>query len=73
MLTLATAVKSHQPSLSLLGMKVALINATQQLNRLEEIKQQDYPMDELLRFFTFFYMMEEVGRKQQKMATTLIK
>ena len=70
-LTLATAVKSHQPSLSLSGMEVALTNATEQLNRLEEIKQQDYPMDEVLRFFTFFYTMEEVGRKLQKMAGTL--
>ncbi len=72
MLLLATAVKSHQPSLPLSGMEVALTNATQQLNRLEEIKQQDYPMDEILRFFTFFYTMEEVGRKLQKMAATLI-
>ncbi|MEH2378714.1 MAG: aromatic acid exporter family protein [Nostoc sp.] len=71
MLTLATAVKSHQPSLSLSGMEVAITNATEQLNRLEEIKQQDYPMDEILRFFTFFYTMEEVGRKLQKMAGTL--
>ncbi|MEH1937225.1 MAG: hypothetical protein V7L14_26675 [Nostoc sp.] len=53
-------------------MEVALTNAIEQLNRLEEIKQQDYPMDEILRFFTFFYTMEEVGRKLQKMAGTLI-
>jgi uncharacterized membrane protein YccC len=72
MLTLAKAVKSHQPSLFLSRMEVALTNATEQLNRLEEIKQQHYPMDEILRFFTFFYTMEEVGRKLQKMAGTLI-
>jgi len=72
MLILATAVKSHQPTLSLSGMEVALNNATEQLNRMSEIRQQDYPVDELLRFFTFFYTMEEVGRKLQKIALTLI-
>lgn len=71
MIALATSVKSHQSSLSLSGMEATLINATEQLNQLQDIKPQDYPMDELLRFFTFFYTIEEVGRKLQKMSDTL--
>ncbi|WP_341529489.1 aromatic acid exporter family protein [Nostoc sp. UHCC 0302] len=71
MLVLATAVKSGKSDISLSGIEVALTKATEQLNQLQEMKQQDYPMDELLRFFTFFYTMEEVGRKLQRMADML--
>ncbi|MEH1840538.1 MAG: hypothetical protein V7L20_17660 [Nostoc sp.] len=65
MLTLATSVKSHQPSLSLSGIKVAFINATQQLNRLEEIKQQDYPMEVPN---PIFHVLLYDGRSGQKTA-----
>ncbi|BAY33950.1 membrane protein-like protein [Nostoc carneum NIES-2107] len=71
MLVLATAVKSHQPQLSISEMEVALTNATEQFNHLQTTQHSDYPIDELLRFFTFFYIMEEVGRKLQRMAATL--
>ncbi|MBH8573926.1 FUSC family protein [Nostocaceae cyanobacterium CENA369] len=71
MLTLATAVKSRQSCLSLTEMEVAIANATQELTRLPQIQQAEYSMDELLRFFTFFYTMQEVGRKLQRMAEML--
>ncbi|QIR38490.1 DUF2955 domain-containing protein [Tolypothrix sp. PCC 7910] len=71
MLALATAVKSHQPELSISEMEVALTNATEQFNHLQTKQHSDNPIDELLRFFTFFYIMEEVGRKLQRMAATL--
>lgn len=71
MLTLATAVKSPQSRLDLPQIEIAIANATQELNQLKEIQQKDYSMDELLRFFTFFYTIEEVGRKLQRMAAML--
>jgi hypothetical protein len=71
MLVLAHTVKSHKSHLSLPEIEVALTNATEQFNHLQAIQMQGYPIDELLRFFTFFYTMEEVGRKLQKMADTL--
>jgi uncharacterized membrane protein YgaE (UPF0421/DUF939 family) len=71
MLALATAVQSRQSHLALPDMEVAIANATKELNRLKEIQQADYSMDELLRFFTFFYTIEEVGRKLQRMAAIL--
>ncbi|MEI2583547.1 FUSC family protein [Scytonema sp. PRP1] len=71
MLVLAHTVKSHKSHLSLPEIEVALTNATNQFNHLQGIQMQDYPIDELLRFFTFFYTMEEVGRKLQRMADTL--
>ncbi|AFY31867.1 aromatic acid exporter family protein [Calothrix sp. PCC 7507] len=71
MLGLATAVKSQESYVSLPDIEIALTNATERLNRLPEIKGENDPIDELLRFFTFFYTMEEVGRKLQRMAATL--
>ncbi|WP_392532557.1 aromatic acid exporter family protein [Nostoc sp. C117] len=71
MLTLATAVKSRKSHLSLPEMEIAIANATQELNQLQQIQQADYSMDELLRFFTFFYTIEEVSRKLQRMAAML--
>ncbi|MBH8565431.1 FUSC family protein [Nostoc sp. CENA67] len=71
MLSLATAVKSRQSHLSLPEMEIAIANATEQLNQLQQIQQVDYSIDELLRFFTFFYTMEEVSRKLQRMAAML--
>jgi hypothetical protein len=71
MLSLATAVKSPQSRLSLPEIEIAISNATQELNQLPEIQQANYSMDELLRFFTFFYTQEEVGRKLQRMAALL--
>ncbi|MBD2167958.1 FUSC family protein [Calothrix membranacea FACHB-236] len=71
MLSLATAVKSHQSQLSISEMEAILTNATEEFNQLKPTQHSDYPIDELLRFFTFFYIMEEVGRKLQRMAATL--
>jgi hypothetical protein len=71
MLTLAAAVKSRQSCLSLTEMEFAIANATQELTQLPQIQQAEYSMDELLRFFTFFYTMQEVGRKLQRMAGML--
>lgn len=71
MLILAHTVKSQKSHLSLPGIEVALTNATEQFNHLQAMQMQDYPIDELLRFFTFFYTMEEVGRKLQRMADTM--
>ncbi|RCJ37819.1 hypothetical protein A6769_11180 [Nostoc punctiforme NIES-2108] len=71
MLILATAVQSYQSHLALPDIEVAIANATEELNQLKEVQQADYSMDELLRFFTFFYTIEEIGRKLQKMAIML--
>jgi hypothetical protein len=68
MLVLATAVKSRQPHVSLLGLEDAVTQATTQLTHLQQFKQEDYPIEEILQFFTFFYTMEEVARKLQRMA-----
>ncbi|WP_238360541.1 FUSC family protein [Iningainema tapete] len=71
MLALATAVKSRDARPSLPEMEVALTKATERFNQQQEFKREGYPIDELLRFFTFFYTMEEVGRKLQRMADLL--
>ncbi|WP_066380461.1 MULTISPECIES: aromatic acid exporter family protein [unclassified Anabaena] len=71
MLTLAIAVKSTHSQISLPEIEIALAHATRELNQLQATKQTDDKMDELLRFFTFFYTMEEVGRKLQRMAALL--
>ncbi|MBP5973874.1 FUSC family protein [Brasilonema sp. CT11] len=71
MFALAHAVKSHQSHLCLPKMEVALTNASAQLNHLQGIRHTDFPINELLRFFTFLYTMEEVGRKLQRMTNTL--
>ncbi|MBD2503314.1 FUSC family protein [Anabaena azotica] len=71
MLSLATAVKFPESHLSLPEIEVAIANATQELNQQPEIQQTNSSMDELLRFFTFFYTQEEVGRKLQRMAALL--
>ncbi|MBW4473218.1 MAG: FUSC family protein [Stenomitos rutilans HA7619-LM2] len=71
LLSLATAVKAHDTHLLLPNLENSLSQATEQVQHLQRIEQADYPIDELLRFFTFFYTMEEVGRKLQRMASTL--
>lgn len=71
MLTLAMAVKSTPSHISLPEIEIALAHATKELNQLQATKQVDDSIDELLRFFTFFYTMEEVGRKLQRMAVML--
>ncbi|AUT02673.1 hypothetical protein CLI64_21010 [Nostoc sp. CENA543] len=71
MLTLAIAVKSTKSQLSLPEIDTALNHATEKLNQLSTLQQADQEIDELLRFFTFFYTMEEVGRKLQRMAAML--
>ncbi|PSB26420.1 hypothetical protein C7B82_19810 [Stenomitos frigidus ULC18] len=71
LLALATAVKTHKTHLPLPNLETSLSEATEQVQHLQNAKQMEYPIDELLRFFTFFYTMEEVGRKLQRMAGTL--
>lgn len=71
MLTLAMAVKSTRSQISLPEIEIALNHATEKLNQLSALHQVDQEIDELLRFFTFFYTMEEVGRKLQRMAAML--
>ncbi|ARV61066.1 hypothetical protein BZZ01_22780 [Nostocales cyanobacterium HT-58-2] len=71
MLALADAVKSHESHLFLPKIEVALTNVSDQFNHLSSTQHKDYPINELLRFFTFFNAMEEVGRKLQRMADTL--
>jgi hypothetical protein len=71
LLDLATAVKTHRTDLSLPNLETSLAQATEQVQHLQRGEQREYPIDELLRFFTFFYTMEEVGRKLQRMANTL--
>ncbi|KAF3886708.1 MULTISPECIES: FUSC family protein [Nostocales] len=72
MLTLATAVKSYKSHVSLPEIEVALADTTKRFNDLQQLKQEDYPINEILRFFTFFYTMEEVGRKLQRMTNISI-
>ncbi|GAA6615980.1 FUSC family protein [Scytonema sp. NUACC26] len=67
MLTLADAVTSYKSHVFLPEIEVALTDATKRFNHLQQLKQEDYPINEILRFFTFFYTMEEVGRKLQRM------
>lgn len=71
MLSLATAVEYRQSHLYLSGIEMAIAHAMAELNQLREIQQVDYSIDELLRFLTFFYTIEEVGRKLQRMAVML--
>lgn len=71
LLALATAVKAHSTHLPLPNLEISLAQATEQVQHLQRTEQTDYPIDELLRFFTFFYTMEEVGRKLQRMAGTM--
>ncbi len=71
MLDLATAVKSGKSNLLFPDLETSLAKATDQVQHLHNVGQADHPMDELLRFFTFFYTMEEVGRKLQRLASTL--
>ncbi len=68
---LSQAVKDQKTHVSLLALENALTEATNHLHQLQEIKEMDTPTDELLRFFTFFYTIEEVGRKLQRMSDTL--
>lgn len=71
LLSLATAVKTHKTHLPLPNLEISLSEATEQVQQLQNAGQTEYSIDELLRFFTFFYTMEEVGRKLQRMAGTL--
>jgi hypothetical protein len=71
MLALATAVKLHKTRLSFSDLDIALNQATEKLNHVQEVQYTHGLIDELLRFFTFFYTMEEVSRKLQRMANTL--
>jgi uncharacterized membrane protein YccC len=68
---LAKAVKAQQTNVSVLALEKVLTETTENLQQLQIIKEMSFPTDELLRFFTFFYTVEEVGRKLQKMVDTL--
>jgi uncharacterized membrane protein YccC len=71
MLELAAVVKSHKTAPTLNHLETTLSNATEQVQQIQNQAQTEYPLDELLRFFTFFYTMEEIGRKLQRMAANL--
>lgn len=72
MLTLARAVRSRQTSLSLTDLEDALAQATSRFTAIESsASTYPYPVDPLLKFITFFYTMEEVGRKLLRLADTL--
>lgn len=49
----------------------AVSAATERLNQLQKEEKSNYSLDELLRFFTFFYGMEEIAQKLQKLASRL--
>jgi uncharacterized membrane protein YccC len=71
MIALAMAVKDCSSQKSLLTLETALTDATAQFNQLHAHSLKEASMDELLRFSTFFYTMEEVSRKLIRMANTL--
>jgi len=72
MLSLAGAVRSRQKNLPLPELEAALANATTEFVERESAESTyPYPVDPLLKFFTFFYTMEEVGRKLLRMAASL--
>jgi uncharacterized membrane protein YccC len=72
MLTLAGAVRSRQIRPSLPDLEAALDRATSQFTAIESsASTYPYPVDPLLKFITFFYTMEEVGRKLLRLADTL--
>jgi hypothetical protein len=78
MLTLAGAVRSRQSPVQPIDLETTLNNVAsqfnkfeQQINQVHKQDQSDSPIDELMRFFTFFYTMEEVGRKLLRMAKAL--
>lgn len=71
MLELATAIKTNRANLPLSALEDCLEKTTHQINSLQNAKQDEYSIDELLRFFTFFYTMEEIGRKLQRIGSDL--
>ncbi len=78
MLSLAGAVRSRQSPVQLIDLETTLNNVAsqfnkfeQQINQVQKQDKSDSPIDELMRFFTFFYTMEEVGRKLLRMAKAL--
>ncbi|TYQ30335.1 FUSC family protein [Pseudanabaena sp. UWO310] len=68
---LAKAVKIHQTDVSVIALESVLTETTDNLQQLQIIREMTSTTDELLRFFTFFYTVEEVGRKLQRMVDTL--
>lgn len=74
MLTLAGAVRSRQTSLLLPDLEAALNQATTRFAAIESnASTYPYPVDPILKFITFFYTLEEVGRKLLRLAGTLSK
>ena len=71
LLQLATAVKTQVSDLPLPDLDSALTKTTEQFNSLNSLREDKHFLDDLLRFFTFFYTMEEVGRKVQQMGSQL--
>lgn len=72
MLALAKAVRSRPSQLRLPELETALNQATQQFTQIESTDSTyPHPIDPLLKFFTFFYTMEEVGRKLLRLAETI--
>lgn len=72
MLSLAGAVRSRQKQLPLPKLEAALARATTEFTIVESTDSTyPFPVEPLLKFFTFFYTMEEVGRKLLRMAASL--
>jgi uncharacterized membrane protein YccC len=65
---LAIALKTGKHCVAIPDLEAALTAATEQLDHLQNSEQASYSTDELLRFFTFFYTLEEIGRKVLRMA-----
>jgi len=48
-----------------------ILATTERLNQLQKEDNSDCSVDELVRFFAFFYSMEEIAQKLQKLASRL--
>jgi uncharacterized membrane protein YccC len=70
-LELAKAIKFCTLNIVLPELDDAIVEATQQFEQFSTTTRQNNSIDELLRFFTFFYTLEEIGRKLQRMANSL--
>jgi hypothetical protein len=62
----ALQTSTSQPDIS--ELEPVLNTATAKLDQLQQFDHAEYPISELLRFFNFFYTLEEVSRKLLRMA-----
>jgi len=72
-LELSTAIKIRAHHFPLPLLEDTLLRADKEILLQENFRQGDeQSLNDLLRFFTFFYTMQEVGRKLQKMSNQLL-